>query len=236
MFRIVFLTFHGERRAEAAQPAHPEEEEPAAQHSPAAAHAPAGHHVHDAPRAMAIALVVLAIGSIVAGYAGFPSALGGSGRFQQFLEPSFTAQAGLGAELAHGQAEQQSGLEVGLMAVSSVVALAGIGIAMFFFLRNRAAAERLAERFSGLRSVLMNKYYVDEIYDAGVVQPVRIVSEEGLGKGIDVRGIDGAVNGVADTVGGLSEVLRRAQTGSVRTYAASLFLGVVAVLGYYLWR
>ena len=52
----------------------------------------------------------------------------------------------------------------------------------------------------------------------------------------DVRLIDGAVNGVGETVGGASEVLRRVQTGSVRAYAASLLLGVVLVLGYYLWR
>jgi NADH-quinone oxidoreductase subunit L len=243
MFRLVFLTFHGERHGEAAAPAHPEEEQPGAQHqahgSAAPAHAAAGHHLHDAPRPMAIALVALAIGSILAGYAGFPSALGGSGRFEHFLAPSFAAPAESGrAEAAHGEAEAADahGLELSLMALSSAVALAGIGIAFFFFLRNRAAARGLADRFGGLRTMLLNKYYVDEIYDAGIVQPVRIVSEEGLWKGLDARAIDGAVNGVADTVGGLSEVLRRAQTGSVRAYAASLFLGVVAVLGYYLWR
>jgi NADH-quinone oxidoreductase subunit L len=242
MFRLVFLTFHGERRAEAATPAHAEEEEPAAQQphrSATPSHGAPGHHLHDAPRPMAIALVALAIGSILAGYAGFPSALGGSGRFEHFLAPSFSAPAESGrVETAQGEAEpaDEHGLELSLMTVSSAVAIAGIGIAFFFFLRNRDAARRMADRFGGLRTVLLNKYYVDEIYDAGIVQPVRIVSEEGLWKGLDARAIDGAVNGVADTVGGLSEVLRRIQTGSVRAYAASLFLGVVAVLGYYLWR
>ena len=74
------------------------------------------------------------------------------------------------------------------------------------------------------------------IYDAALVQPIHIVSEQGLWKAVDVGLIDGAVNGVADAVGGGSEILRRLQTGSVRAYAASLFLGVVMVLGYYLWR
>ena len=77
---------------------------------------------------------------------------------------------------------------------------------------------------------------MDEIYDAAVVQPIRIISEEGLWKRIDVRVIDGAVNGVADIVGGMGELLRRLQTGSVRAYAASVFVGVVCILGYYLWR
>jgi NADH-quinone oxidoreductase subunit L len=242
MFRLVFLTFHGERRAEAVAPAHSKQAEPAVQqpHGTASlSHGGAHHHVHDAPRAMAIALVVLAVGSVFAGYAGFPSALGGSGRFEHFLAPSFVAPAqSRGAATAREAetAEEHGGVEISLMVLSSAVAIAGIAIAFFFFLRNRDAARRLADRFGGIRTVLLNKYYVDEIYDAGIVQPVRIVSEEGLWKGLDARGIDGAVNGIADTVGGLSEVLRRVQTGSVRAYAASLFLGVVAVLGYYLWR
>jgi NADH-quinone oxidoreductase subunit L len=83
---------------------------------------------------------------------------------------------------------------------------------------------------------LSNKYYVDEIYDTTIVQPIRILSEEGLWRRVDVRGIVGAVIGVAETVGGLSGLLRRLQSGSVRAYAASLFAGVVLVLGYYLWR
>jgi NADH-quinone oxidoreductase subunit L len=122
------------------------------------------------------------------------------------------------------------------MVVSSLVALAGIGIAIYFFLTNRSASDRLAERFAGLRRVLQNKYYVDEAYDAAVVQPVRIVSEDVLWKGVDVRLVDGAVNGVGATVVGVSELLRRLQTGSVRAYGASLMLGAVLILGYFFWR
>ena len=129
-----------------------------------------------------------------------------------------------------------SGTENTLMLVSTLVALSGIGIATFFFLKSRDAARAVAGRFSGVYHVLSNKYYVDEIYDAGLVQPIRIISEDALWRGLDVRVIDGAVNGVAEVVGAAGEWLRRAQTGSVRAYAASLFLGVVTILGYYLWR
>ena len=122
------------------------------------------------------------------------------------------------------------------MLISAMVAVVGIGVATYFFLRNRRAADHVAEQFGGLRQVIADKYYVDEIYDAAVVQPIRIVSEEALWKKIDARLIDGAVNGAGEIVGGLSEVGRRLQTGSVRTYAASLFVGVVLILGYYLWR
>jgi NADH-quinone oxidoreductase subunit L len=218
MFRLVFLAFHGERaRAE------PHVE---TLHD---AHGGLGHP-HDAPPAMALALIVLAVGSVAAGYVGLPHALGGSNRIEQFLAPSLTV---VPEEHAVEAAES---LELGLMAISSLVALGGIGIAAFFFLRNRDAADRVAARFGAAYRLLSNKYYVDEIYDTTIVQPIRILSEEGLWKRVDVRGIDGAVIGVAETVGGLSDLLRRLQTGSVRAYAASLFAGVVVVLGYYLWR
>ena len=177
---------------------------------------------------MALALVVLALGSVIAGYAGLPDVLGGGNWFGKYLEPSF------GAVPVHEVVEH--GLEGTLMVVSSLVALAGIGVAVYFFLRNTAAADAMAERFSGLHRLLLNKYYVDEVYDAAVVQPIKIVSRDALWKVVDVRVIDGAVNGVGETVGGLGELLRRVQSGSVRTYAASLFFGVVLILGYYLWR
>jgi NADH-quinone oxidoreductase subunit L len=257
MFRLVFMAFHGQRHVAAIEPA-------------AGAHDLHGTHVHlhDAPRPMAIALIVLAIGSILAGYVGFPRALGGSDRLEQFLAPSFsvansqvrlkpdpTAEGVGGIRLQPDSspairnvrlqadqteeraAEASEGLELGLMAVSIVAALGGIGIAFFFFFRaNRDAAGRMAERFAGLYDVLTHKYYVDEIYDATLVQPIRIISDQGLWRIVDVRVIDGAVNGVGDSVRGWSELLRRLQTGSVRAYAASLFFGVVVVLGYYLWR
>ena len=94
----------------------------------------------------------------------------------------------------------------------------------------------MARQYSGIHKLLLNKYYVDEVYDATIVQPVRIVSEEGLWRGFDVKIVDGAVNGTAALVDGGAWILRRLQTGSVRTYASSVFLGVVLILGYYLWR
>jgi NADH-quinone oxidoreductase subunit L len=189
---------------------------------------------------MALALIVLAAGSVLAGWAGVPRALGGADRFERFLEPSFRAG---GVARGSADVEEESsatatateGLELGLMAVSIVAAIGGIGIATFFFLMKKRAADEMAERFAGVHRVLANKYYVDEIYDTALIQPIRIVSEEGLWKGVDTGVIDRAVNGVGDIVGGSSEVLRRIQTGSVRVYAASLFLGVVLILGYYLW-
>ena len=231
MFRIVFLAFHG-KRAEQAPPVHTQEDNVAAE----LARPDHAHHLHDAPPAMAIALVVLAIGSVAAGYGGLPQVLGGSDRFERFLAPSFRATETQSTPEVQDDAAAAEGLELGLMAVSSVVAVGGIGLAFFFFLANPRAADRMAAQFPGLHRVLLNKYYVDEVYDAAIVQPIRIVSEGGLWKGLDVSLIDRTVNGVAETVDGASVLLRRLQTGSVRAYAASLFFGVVLILGYYLWR
>ena len=94
----------------------------------------------------------------------------------------------------------------------------------------------MARRMHGLYTLLLHKYYVDELYDGAVVQPIKLLSTGGLWKGVDAGAIDGAVNGIGQTVRAASGALRRVQTGSVRTYAASLFLGVVLILGWYLLK
>jgi len=94
----------------------------------------------------------------------------------------------------------------------------------------------MATRHPGLHRLLLNKYFVDEAYDAAVVQPIRMGSEQALWRGFDVRVIDGAVNGAGAVVAASAGVLRLLQTGLVRTYAGSMLIGVVVILGYYLWR
>jgi NADH-quinone oxidoreductase subunit L len=123
-----------------------------------------------------------------------------------------------------------------LMATSTAIALAGIGIAAYFFLINRKAADGIASAAAPIRTLLYNKYYVDEIYDATIVQPIKRVSETVLWRGVDAGLIDGSVNGVGRVVRESGGLLRLLQTGSIRAYAASLFLGVVLVLGYYLYQ
>jgi NADH-quinone oxidoreductase subunit L len=183
---------------------------------------------------MALALIVLAIGSVLAGFVGVPHAIGGSNWIEGFLEPAFLAPGAVheAAEAVHAEAS----MELMLMGLSVGLAAAGLGIASYFWLRNPAAAAAMERRFSGIHRLLLNKYYVDEIYDAAVVQPIKRVSTGLLWKGLDAGGIDGAVNGVGLGMRAGSGVLRRLQTGSIRTYAASLFIGAVVVLGYYLWQ
>jgi NADH-quinone oxidoreductase subunit L len=227
MFRLLYMAFYGDRRH---RPAH------ASEHAAAHHHGPQDHsaHLHDAPPAMAIALVVLAVGSVAAGYVGVPEVLvHGGNRIEAYLAPSFRAP---GAPEPVAAAGHEAAAELSLMALSTVVGLAGIGLATFLFLRRPDVADGMAVRFAGLHRLLLGKYFVDEAYDAILVQPIKRTSTSFLWRGVDAGLIDGTVNGVGLVVRGWSAVLRRLQTGSVRAYAMSLFLGVVTMVGYYLWR
>jgi len=122
------------------------------------------------------------------------------------------------------------------MSVSILVAFAGIGIAWYFFLRSPASADAVAQAAGPVHTLLENKYYVDELYDATIVEPIVSVSRGALWQVADATVIDGAVNGAGWVVNTSAGLLRRLQTGSVRVYAASILLGVVMVLGYYIWH
>jgi len=153
--------------------------------------------------------------------------------------PAVTAQPAEAprAESAGAEAEHdETALELTLMGVSSLIALAGIGLAFYLWMKNRHIPDRMAQSFSGVYNLLLNKYYVDEIYDAAIVQPIKSVSTQGLWQGMDVRVVDGAVNGTGYVVSAFSAVLRLLQTGSVKSYAAGTLLGAVAILAYYIWR
>jgi len=218
MFRLVFMTFYGERRSVNHDHVHD-----------------AGHDGHDAPPAMAVPLIVLAIGSILAGYAGVPAILGGANRFEKFLAPSFET-TGLTDVAQTGTIAENGRVEVTLMVLASLIALAGIAVAARIYLKRPETAGFLAARFPGVYSFLLHKGYVDEIYDEAIVEPIKALSEGPLWKGLDSAVIDGAVNGTGTIVAETGGIIGTFQTGSMRTYAVSLLLGVVLVAGYYLWR
>jgi NADH-quinone oxidoreductase subunit L len=266
MFRLLYLTFYGERRAgpghsalgtghgspsptapstahsapstahAAPSTSHPPS--PSASAGRAAAHRTSHDHLHDAPPAMAIALIVLALGSIVAGYIGIPAVIWKDGnKIEHYLEPSFEAHGpGVPAPAPAPPHEDHASTEFALMGISTLVAFAGIATAFYFYRTKPAAADEMAGRFSGAHRLLLGKYYVDELYDRTIVQPIKAVSNSVLWRAVDAGIIDGTVNAVGLVVRGWSAALRRLQTGSMRGYAMSLFLGVVVILGYLLWR
>jgi NADH-quinone oxidoreductase subunit L len=203
MFRLVFLAFYGSERF-------PDE---------------ARHHLHESPRSMTLPLVTLAVLSVVGGFVGLPAWMG-TNSFERFLEPSLTLA------YAPGYSEQAHGTEMAFAAASVLVALAGIFLAYMLYVGRPQAAEGLAARFRGLYRLLFRKYYVDELYDAVFVNPTVSGSRDILWKGFDVGVVDGAVNGVGSTVQVGAGLLKYVQNGLIRSYAAWILLGAVAVLFY----
>ncbi|MBV6517646.1 MAG: NADH-quinone oxidoreductase subunit L [Candidatus Brocadia sp.] len=205
MFRLLFMTFHGESRV--------------SHH--------AMEHLHESPKNMTLPLTVLAGLSFFGGFLGIP----GANALSCFLAPV------LGG---HGHAETAghhgAWLPYLMMAVSTAIAIAGIFLAYQMYIKKPGVPQRLAERFRFVHTLLLNKYYVDEIYDALFVNPVKKISAQFLWKGVDVRIIDGSVNGIARLVGGIGNILRLLQTGYIRNYAfyivaGCIFIIVLAVFG-----
>jgi NADH-quinone oxidoreductase subunit L len=108
--------------------------------------------------------------------------------------------------------------------VSIVIAIAGIGVGWFWF-RKRPLQE--------MPRVIEEKYYVDEIYDAALVRPIEVGSREGLWKLFDVAVIDGFVNALGRGITQMGALVRYLQIGFVRSYAAIILLGALAIIGYF---
>jgi NADH-quinone oxidoreductase subunit L len=183
---------------------------------------------------MTVPLVVLAFFSVVAGYVGLPPVLGGGAWFQHYLEPVFRpADTLLSARAMHPMGAHEGGLA--LMGTSVLVAGAGILAAYLAYLRFPHLPTALAERFRGLHRLLVRKYYVDEIYDWLFVRPVTRGSERVLWRGVDMAAIDGLlVDGSAGVTAAAGNLLRRMQSGNLRSYAAWILCGAVLWLGYLL--
>ena len=239
MFRLVFATFHGEFRGG-------EEAE---------------HHLHESPRTMTMPLVVLGVLSIFGGLVGIPGHLFGHPEWnliEGFLEPVMLPIGHAAEEAAHVSHHAVSlGLEWGLVFLSVAAAGLGIWVANRFYMGATAFArpQRLAERFSLVYKLLLNKYWVDEIYGATVIAGTLKLSRL-LWEG-DARVVDGAVNGTAlATVGssfisgifdlrvvdGLvnlvgtsydqaSRQFRRLQVGFTQGYAMVMVFGAAVLLG-----
>ena len=95
---------------------------------------------------------------------------------------------------------------------------------------NKELPDQITSSLGGLYRVVYNKYFVDEIYDATIVNPMITGSRTVLWKGVDQGVIDGIVNGVGTQSKGIGGVLKLLQSGSIRSYATWIVLGSVAVL------
>ena len=111
------------------------------------------------------------------------------------------------------------------------MALLGIGVAFWYYLRDPARPEALAARYPALHRTLFHKYWVDELYDKAVIHPT-ITSARAISEWFDARIVDGSVNGIAALATRAGSLLRRLQTGHVPTYILSVLVGAVVLLGY----
>jgi NADH-quinone oxidoreductase subunit L len=209
MFRLVSLTFEGEERF-STKTLHP----------------------HEAPKTMAVVLIILAFLSAVGGFVGIPASLGGGNAIEHWLEPVFQkANDRLGLT-----AHETSAMEYVLMLVSLGIALAGIYAAQTVYLKRPGLADEWKNKFGVLYKVLWNKYYVDEAYDKAIVTPTVKLSESLLWKGVDVAIIDGAVNGTAKLIDWLAGSMRKMQTGVAQMYAAVFVGGILFVVAWIVFR
>jgi NADH-quinone oxidoreductase subunit L len=184
------------------------------------------HHMHESPTSMTLPLMVLAGLSIVGGYVGLPNGFLWGHVLGHFLEPSLAI---------HHVEHHSVALEITLMCVSVAIALIGIAVAYTLYIARPGLPEDLAARFRAAHRLLLDKYNVDELYDAAFVRTTVSLSNW-LWQVFDVRVVDGIVNGTASRVAGSSRSWRRLQTGDVQHYALSFLFGALLIVGYFALR
>jgi NADH-quinone oxidoreductase subunit L len=212
-------------------------------------------YLHESPSSMTIPLIVLAVGSILAGYVGLPF---GASLIGPFLAPALNAGMPIEAEAHHASVA----VELMFMAGSVLVGLAAIFLAYRMYWGKPDGDKAVSEGYPGIYRTLYNKYFVDEIYGASVVDGT-LEGAKGL-HWIDANVVDGAVNGAAELTLGVSELsnladaslvdglvnavwkilasisagFRQLQTGVLQNYALMMLVGIGALIGffyYYLW-
>ena len=237
MFRLWFLTFTGEYRGP--NPA-------TAGHGHDDAHGGHGHAhgPHESPWVMVLPLVILAVLSFVGGWVGIPQSLGGADRFDHFLSPVFSAYAPGHTASADGATPSENqpaghedrGTELTFMGISVGVALLGLLLAWYMYHVRTDLPAKLAASAGGLYRLVLDKYRIDELYGAVIIHPLIWISTNVLWQGIDVKLIDGSVDGAAHGAQEVSDGVRHMQSGNIRSYAGWVALGAAAVIAFMVWK
>jgi NADH-quinone oxidoreductase subunit L len=221
MFRLIFMTFFNECRAS-------EEVK---------------KHIHEAPKSMTVPLIILAFLSVVGGYIGIPKALGGSNLVEHFLEPVIGLgdgklfQDATGTAIMHGAetaGHHSHTMEYLLMIITTLIVLGGIFTAYMMYMKKREIPEKLAQKNPLLYRLLLNLWYIDELYEWNVLNPLHTFSVF-LWRITDALVIDGLVNKTAQFFMWCGSVLRHIQTGYVQRYAVTFIAGTVAIVMYYIF-
>jgi NADH-quinone oxidoreductase subunit L len=227
-FRLYFLVFHGAERYDQNPDAHHDDNH-------------GGHGAHDAPHAkphespwvVTVPLVLLAIPSVVIGFITIQPMLFGD-FFKSVITVNLEKHPAMEelAKLFHGPA--QMALH-GLTAAPFWLALAGVVLAWYMYMRNPALPTAIKRIFQPVYTLLENKYYLDWFNEKVLARGAR-----GLGMGLwkvgDQAIIDGAlVNGSWKVVSWVSSVVRRLQSGFIYHYAFGMIIGVFVLMTYFVW-
>jgi NADH-quinone oxidoreductase subunit L len=206
-FRAVFITFHG----------HPRDKH-------------LYDHAHESARPITFALAVLAVLALFGGLLGLPAFLGLPNWIDGALEPVYEYAP-------HVEAHHLAfATELTLMLTSAVVAVGGIALAWYCYLVNPEIPQNTARRMRGLFSLLANKYWIDELYEAVIVQP-GLKLARAFASGVDKLIIDKVlVDGSARSIGDFGKNLARLQDGFIGHYALGTFIGVLVIVSYFFLR
>ena len=213
MFRLIFLTFFGAPRYD--------------EHKV---------HVHESPKSMTVPLILLAILSD-GWWMGRCAAPGRPhGLLREILDPVFAAYAPAGAIATSGAENTAEGSEsAGIMLLHAltgwpvIIALLGFLLAWWFYIKSPETPKKLAQSLRGPYTLILHKYYADELYNAAIVQPLLWISTNVLWHVVDEGLIDGTVNGVARVARESGTELREIQSGNARSYASWVVIGAVGV-------
>jgi NADH-quinone oxidoreductase subunit L len=189
----------------------------------------AERHVRESPWTMTVPLIVLAGLSVLGGALNWPKLLGGGAGLEHWLDPMWAVKAGETGE----HAESAAGLEFGLMAFAAVIALAALMATYVLYARYRDKTRDLAEGLGPIYQASLDKYWVDEIYRAAVIEPTKVVSYFLLFKIVDTAIVDGLINAVGRATKWASEHLKFLQTGVMSDYALWMVFGLLAILAYF---
>ena len=191
-------------------------------HKQADSHGHAGPiHVHESPYSMVVPLMILAGLSAVGGFIGVPH----FSWLEHWLEPLIPTHEAV--------ASAEGGMEWLLMGVSVAGAALGVFGALRFY-GTLSAVKELTQKLSLVHRLLENKWYIDELYEAVIIRPIRKLSEL-LWTVVDVGLIDRLVLSFGRVSTWTGETARVLQTGAVQVYALALLVGILAIVGYLIY-
>jgi NADH-quinone oxidoreductase subunit L len=229
MSRLMFMTFAGAYRGGHGHDAHGHDAHGHAAHDGHGhdAHGHGGHDPHESPLVLTGPLLVLAILSVVGGALNLPHWAAEHGFLHHMLGPVFTA-AESGPYAVRFPTDNP--LEFPLMGLTLAGIAASVGAAWYLYVKEPGKPREIAEKIKALYEGSLNKWYVDELYEATILKPLVIGSRQVLWAVVDSLLIDGAVNGAASAAQGLGTLHGRTSGGRVQAYAVGIAIGAAILV------